>query len=137
MNYPKNWQQKTLEALENNNWGEPEEGPTGLVKKCLALRRKPLHTFTTEDLRCMIGQQIGLHYLVPIAIDKLKENVFAEGDLYEGDLLEQVLRIDTSFWNNNELYWNQINILMQPKLQEIADEKFDTTKFFNCKYTRQ
>ena len=129
-----NWQQRTLEILENENWGDPDTAPTDLVKKCLQLRRKTLDTFTIEDLRCMIGQQIGLPYLLPLAIEHLKVNIFAEGDMYEGDLLKQVLQIDTSFWNSNEIYWQQMNTLLQTKLQEISDLKFDTTKFYNCKY---
>ncbi|MGG9963636.1 contact-dependent growth inhibition system immunity protein [Ferruginibacter sp. SUN106] len=136
MNLPHNWQQKTLETLENKNWGDPDEAPTGLVKRCLQLRRKPLDTFTIEDLRSMIGQQIGLPYLIPLAIEQLKENLFAEGDLYEGDLLHSVLKVDTVFWNDNEAYWQQVNVLIQPKLQEIAEEKFDTVKFYHCKYAR-
>ncbi|GAB2815175.1 contact-dependent growth inhibition system immunity protein [Ferruginibacter profundus] len=136
MNLPHNWQQKTLETLENKNWGEPNEAPTGLVKRCLQLRRKIVDTFTIEDLRCMIGQEIGLPYLIPLAIEHLKENLFAEGDLYEGDLLQMVLKVDTTFWNSNEVYWTQVNALILPKLQEIAEERFDTVKFYNCKYAR-
>lgn len=137
MQLPHNWQQKTLENLENKNWGEPDEAPTGLVKRCLQLRRKIVDTFTIEDLRCMIGQEIGLPYLIPLAIEHLKENLFAEGDLYEGDLLQMVLKVDTTFWNSNEVYWTQVNALILPKLQEIAEERFDTVKFYNCKYAKQ
>ncbi len=35
----------TLEELEVENWGDPENGATGLIRKCLALRRKPLKGF--------------------------------------------------------------------------------------------
>ncbi len=30
----------------------------------------------------MIGQQIGLDYLIPLAIEALKKNLFAERDYY-------------------------------------------------------
>jgi len=137
MKHIHNWQQKTLETLENNNWGDPDTAPTGLVKRCLLLRRKPVGAFTVEDLRCMIGQQIGLSYLLPLAIEQLTINIFAEGDLYEGDLLEQVLRIDTSFWNSNETYWHKIHTLLQQHQQEITRQKFDSTKFYSCKFSIQ
>ncbi len=134
MKFVHNWQQKTLEILENKNWGEPDTAPTGLVKKCLQLRRKTLDSFTIEDLRFMIGQQIGLPYLIPLAIEHLRVNIFAEGDMYEGDLLKQVLDIDTSFWNSNKVYWQEMNALLQPKLKDISDLKFDTAKFYQFKY---
>ncbi|UKS25541.1 hypothetical protein LOZ80_28730 [Paenibacillus sp. HWE-109] len=28
----------TLEELDGGNWGDPEQGATGLIRKCLALR---------------------------------------------------------------------------------------------------
>ncbi|WP_136658755.1 contact-dependent growth inhibition system immunity protein [Nitratireductor sp. XY-223] len=82
---------KTLEELEGDDWGEAEDG-SPLVQTCHALRRKPLDQFSTEDLRVMIGQDIGLYHLLPRAIDVLRENPLASGDLYEGDLLVSVLQ---------------------------------------------
>ena len=41
---------------------------SSLVKNCYRLRRVPLKHFRIEDLRLMIGQEIGLKYLLPIAL---------------------------------------------------------------------
>jgi hypothetical protein len=62
------------------------------------LRRKPLDEFNTEDLRIMIGQNIGLRYLIPLALDRLTRNTFVSGDFYRGDLLGVVLRAERAFW---------------------------------------
>jgi len=61
---------KTLQELEGHDWGEPNF-PSHLVITCHTLRRKPLRDFTVEDLRIMIGQNIGLNYLIPLAIEHL------------------------------------------------------------------
>ena len=45
----------TLEERDPPAWGEPPEGGTPLVERAYGLRRKPLDTFTVEDLRLMIG----------------------------------------------------------------------------------
>ena len=45
----------------------------------------------------MIGQGFGLTYLIPVAIEKLKENIFVDADFYKGDLLNNVLSIETNF----------------------------------------
>ena len=45
----------------------------------------------------MIGQQIGLPYLVPITLQRLRANALAEGAFYPGDLLANVLRVDAEF----------------------------------------
>ena len=86
--FENNWKSKTVENLENDFWGEPMDD-SHLVLTCHRLRKKPLGDFETEDLRIMIGQNIGLKYFIPLAIDTLLDNVLAEGNLYEGDLLNR------------------------------------------------
>ncbi|MGN6180275.1 MAG: contact-dependent growth inhibition system immunity protein [Mucilaginibacter sp.] len=99
-----NWRYQSLQNLEKDDWGTPAY-PSHLVKRCHELRKVPLNEFTIEDLRIMIGQAIGLTYLIPIALEKLQENILAEGDLYPGDLLKSVINIDSHFWaTNKELY---------------------------------
>ena len=68
------------------------------MRRCHALRSKPIDEFTVEDLRLMIQQQIGLRYLVPIALQHLREDPLAEGDFYPGDLLAAILRVTGDFW---------------------------------------
>ena len=80
----------TLEELEHEIWDEPSFD-SNLAKTCHQLRKKPLDQFTTEDLRIMIGQKIGLKHLMPIAINILETEPLAEGDYYPGDLLSNVV----------------------------------------------
>ncbi len=49
----------------------------------------------------MIGQSIGLEYLVPIALNKLEVDCLAEGDFYPGDLLVSVLSIRSDYWSTH------------------------------------
>ena len=88
---------KSLQQLEGEDWGEPNYH-THLVKECHRLRRILLRDFTVENLRLMIGQSIGLKYLVPLALERLQADPYAEGDFYPGDLLVNVLRSDAGFW---------------------------------------
>ncbi len=95
---------KSLQQLEGQDWGEPTYD-SFLVTECHRLRRVPLRDFTPEHLRMMIGQQIGLPYLLPLAFELLQVDPFTAGDCYEGDLLAMVLRIDAAFWREHpELY---------------------------------
>ncbi|MCA9005896.1 MAG: hypothetical protein KDA70_11560 [Planctomycetaceae bacterium] len=89
---------KSLQELENDDWGEPDFD-SSLVITCHRLRRVPLEDFSTEDLRIMIGQQISLFFLIPLALESLEENPLAEGHCYPGDLLNAVLGIRESFWS--------------------------------------
>jgi hypothetical protein len=65
------------------------------------LRRRPLNELTTEDLRLLIGQNIGLPYLLPLALEVLRDNPMAAGDFYEGDLLSAVLTRNPAIWTEH------------------------------------
>ncbi len=61
MKFEPNWKDKSLENLEKQIW-PASEGSEGsyLIRTCCALRKKRLKDFEVEDLRIMIGQNIGL-----------------------------------------------------------------------------
>jgi hypothetical protein len=103
------------------------------MRRCHALRRKPIDEFTVEDLRLMIQQQIGLRFLVPIALQHLREDPLAEGDFYPGDLLAAILRVAGDFWQqkpdlNRELrnvvvaLTHNRTIDVDPAVQELIAE---------------
>lgn len=134
MKLKNNWRQKSLEILENQNWGDPAIAPTNLVKRCFELTKIPIDNFSLSDLRIMIGQKFGLPFLIPLALERLQANIFVEADFYEGDLLSSVLNIDTTFWDSNENYWKQLNDIIKHKRQKLNYLKILTTKFDSSKF---
>ena len=92
---------KTLEVLENDFWGPPEF-ESHLVITCHKLRKVPLQELSPENLRMLIGQEIGLQYLIPLALDILENNLLVSGDMFEGDLLCSVAQVSRQFWDNHE-----------------------------------
>jgi hypothetical protein len=72
--------------------------PSPMMRAILALFDKPIRNFTVEDLRLVVGQNIGLEYLMPYAIAVLKKDPLAEGMHFAGDLLCNVLRVDAQFY---------------------------------------
>ncbi len=131
------WRHQSLETLENHYWGDSATAPTNLVKRCIELSKVPVDNFTLGDLRVMIGQKFGLQYLIPLAIEKLQGNIFIDTELYEGDLLESVLKIDTSFWDNNKNYWIELSNLIKNKRQEIIEMEIVSTNFDNSKFAEK
>lgn len=124
-----NWRHKTIENLEKQNFGNPNEAPTNMVKRCLELCHVPLDNFTVEDLRLMIGQGFSLRHLIPLAIEHLKTDIFVEGDFFPGDLLKSVLSVDSKFWADNKQYWREINELIKNRQDELATSKISTILF--------
>jgi hypothetical protein len=109
---------RTLDELDPPAWGPPS-ADSHLVMRTHELRQKQLAEFTVEDLRLMIGQHVGLDYLVPRAIALLEENPLAEGDLFPGDLLEAVLRVGESYWLQRPEHWWSV--------KAVVDDLFSRT----------
>ncbi len=112
--------EQSLEQIENEYWGEATYD-SHLVITCHKLRKKPLKDFTVEDLRIMIGQNISLALLVPIAIEHLKQDILAKGDLYPGDLLQQAFSADENYWRKNPSLHRELIKLFrnnQPSLEK-------------------
>jgi len=124
-----NWKYKSLFNLEKNHPDNPGEVPTRLVTRCAELIKNPLNEYSIEDLRLMIRQELGLPYLIPLAIEKLADNLFAEGDMYEGDLLANVLKIDNAFWKQNPDLWVKLNKLIVKSRDTITDMGISLTEF--------
>jgi contact-dependent growth inhibition (CDI) system CdiI-like immunity protein len=118
----------TLEELDGEDWGTPPYD-SALVKSCHRLRRVPLKDFSIEDLRIMIGQEIGLKYLMPIALVALEKEPLAEGDFYPGDLLKNVLGVSREFWrHHSELKERMDAIVEKAKAKlETLDESDEVT----------
>ncbi|MFA8019487.1 contact-dependent growth inhibition system immunity protein [Bremerella cremea] len=92
--------QKSLQELEQNDWGE-SSGDTYIMRTCHRLRRVPLSDFTDEDLRVMLSQQVSLPFLVPLALERLQVDPLLEAELYPGDLLGVVLKVPESHWKRH------------------------------------
>ena len=104
---------KSLEQLENDYWAEPSV-KTNLVVECHRLRKIPITTLSVENLRILIGQKIGLNFLVPVALEILEGNPLVSGAMYKGDLLANLASVPEAFWVNNPELNN--------RLVEIANE---------------
>lgn len=110
---------KSLDELDPPAWGEPAVD-SYLVVACHRLRQKPIGCFAVEDLRIMIGQGIGLPWLVPLALEVLERDPLAAGDLYPGDLLSTVLQIPEEYWRPRLRLNERIDSILQ-HLPQIED----------------
>ena len=122
MKLENNWKYKSLLNLFKAVDSSSTEYQTKLTARCHQLLSLPLNEYTIEDLRLMISQQFGLTYLIPFAIEKLHNDLFAEGDFYSGDLLAAVFKIAPSFWKENQKLWGELDELIGPRKNEIINE---------------
>lgn len=91
---------KSIEELENDHWGEAAFG-SYVVRTCHQARQKPIRCLSDEEIRCLIGQKIGLRFLLPIAVDLLRNDPLIAVTYFEGDLLLALLRLDIGDWTDH------------------------------------
>ncbi|MFD9564167.1 contact-dependent growth inhibition system immunity protein [Streptomyces sp. NPDC059994] len=91
---------KSLEELEGNRWPDPPEGATGLVRAVHSLRRRPVGSLDADELRRLIGQDVGLPWLLLPALEVLRDTApnQAAGGFFDDDLLSAVLTRKPSLW---------------------------------------
>lgn len=94
---------KSISELEGWKWkGDiPKEDDSYVVRNFFTLHSKPIAEMNLSDIRFLIGQNSGLKYLVPLALEKLKKDLFLEAEYYPGDLFCSLLLI-----NNDPNYWS-------------------------------
>ena len=89
---------RTIEQLEASQWPDPLSDAPPHVHRCHALRRVPIDKLTSGDLRALITQEIGLMYLMPTALSKLKVDPMLESEHYPGDLLCAAMDVTADYW---------------------------------------
>ena len=114
--------EKSIEQLENNYWSAESEFPSSLVKRCFEYRKIKLSELTVEQIRLLISQEIGIKYLINIALKKLELNILAQGNLYEGDLLDSVSKISNEFWKENKNEFEQFKFIIKKNKEKIKIE---------------
>ena len=115
---------QSLDELECVKWGPPTYD-SYLVTTCHRLRTKPIGEFSIEDLRIMIGQKIGLFFLVPLALEAVERDPMAEGDYYPGDLLSNLLAVPDDFWHIHKDWKSRLDEVVRrlpDNVEIIADE---------------
>lgn len=123
MSFEGNILKKTLQDLDGQDWGEPTY-PSHLVTEYHRLRRVPLEKLNVENLRLLIGQSLSLNYLeylLPLAFEHLQRTPWIDGDYYEGDLLQNVLRVPISFWHSHPDLKRQLDQIVEKAFVEAPE----------------
>ncbi|MUM20084.1 hypothetical protein FZI91_21970 [Mycobacterium sp. CBMA271] len=87
-----------MEEIECNPWGELPDDATPVMQQVYRARTKPIASYTAEDLRVLIAQQVGLNVAIPHALVRLQHEPLLEADFYPGDVLAAVLRVSPEYW---------------------------------------
>jgi hypothetical protein len=81
-------------------------------------------------LRVLIGQDIGLDFLVPLALDVVEKEPLIKSEHYRGDLMAVILRAAPSFFQRNPDIRARVDTLiaaLPSALEKLDFVEFDTS----------
>jgi hypothetical protein len=130
-----NWRFKSLESLEKKNFGPIPRDQSSIVQRLWKLRQIPINEFQIDDIRFMIIQAVGLKYLLTEEIELLSKNLLTEGNYYEGDLLNAVLKINAEQWRQLAEHWHKVDLLIKDQLNYLRTirPKLEIDNFYSSK----
>jgi len=106
------------------DWGDPENpdtSPSGLIRQVRHARRIPLSRLTPADLRLLIAQEVGVEYLVPLALPLLEEDPELEAYYFPTDLLLAVWSVPDTYWASHPAEFARL----EPMLELVRPTKPD------------
>jgi len=101
----------------------PEE-PESLGMAVGRLVTKPLRRLELKELLLLVHHHVGLPYVVPMAIDRLEGQPWAQARHCPGDLLIALMEADSRFWREREDLW----LAMVPLLEEAVNTAATATE---------
>jgi hypothetical protein len=89
-----------------------------------------LSELSVSDLRVLIGQDIGLDFLMPLALDVVEREPLIKAEHYRGDLLAVVLRAAPQFYQKNPKMKARVDTVLASlpsALEKLDFIEFDTS----------
>lgn len=111
--------------VELENWDGPDSDfDSYVVQTSQRAVKKPLNQLSLEEIRLLLSQEIGVPYVLPIAVAALEQDILQEVYYYEGDLLNAVLRLPEAFWRNAKEERNIVARLVKEHYSLIKEAEF-------------
>jgi hypothetical protein len=99
--------------------------PSTLADRCAIACNKKLKDISIDEIRMLVGQSIGLEYIIPLALSFLEKEPLINAGMYKGDLLSIVLDVSDDFWKKNPTQNNrlaEIRISVEELHKTISEE---------------
>ena len=84
------------------------------------IRDTPVTALSDEDLACACRQGVHLDAVVPIVVDRLRDNPLA-GDLYDGELIASLKSVSSAFWRAHP----DLTTTMRELVTEVQSQLLD------------
>ena len=121
---------KSIAELEGIEWPEPSLKQPSALARCHRLRQVPLSKLGLSDLRALIALDVGLEFVMPLALKAVEREPLVEAEHYRGDLLVAMLRVTPAFYRARPQIRTRVEKvlgLIPAALEELDQVNFDTS----------
>ena len=112
---------QSIEDLSGYYWLAPETD-SNVVLKSHGMRRKPLAELSLEDIRMGVIQQVGVSYLVPVALEVVERDPYAESLNFGAEITIALLDIPVEFWLTHEKLRDRLQRVYE-RIEETKDSQ--------------
>ena len=113
---------RTIEQLEGDPWPVPPRDAPDFVRRCQSLRQLPIDQLSPSDLRVLVGQDIALKYLMPLALALLRFDPLLAAEHYPGDLLSVAMGVNVGFWKTAQGEHAELMSVANRAQSQIAED---------------
>ena len=92
---------KSISELLGKEWPPLGSNASHFHKRIHEAVTKPLDSLSAADLMVLISQDIGLAFVMPLALPVVERDPLIEVEHFKGDLLEVMLRASSDFYLNH------------------------------------
>ena len=85
----------------------------------------PIGDLDVENLAYLINQKLGLKYVVPMAIEILGENPFAEGEYIGRNLLGSLLSLKKKYWSDKPEAYRHVAEIVREAESDNSEEAIE------------
>ena len=86
---------------------------------------KRINELNEDEICTLIRQNIGLKYLLPVAVKKFAEYMNSINDFYLSGLLDTLLNLDNNQWINNKEQKEKFIMNLYDSLSNLNEEYFE------------
>ena len=108
----------TIKELTGISLGEPRLN-SYVARTASRASKKPIGELTAEEIRLLIGQRIGVKFLLHRAVLILEKDPLIETAHFEGDLMKTLLELEPEAWSENELDYSLFRSIVSLHKSEL------------------
>jgi len=120
---------KSLSELDALNFAVDWDSPVG--ERIRALGDTRIRDFSSEDLAFLVRQRVGLQFIVPLSLERLRTHPLTHRDYYPGVLLVAALGVDQSFWHEHPHWRAELEEIAQRTIASLRGRSHKTQRKFH------